>query len=71
MRNFLSTIFLLTSIVLFAQDNREASYFDFNYFGGNIALHNNDVLHLITGHPEGFIFSWNKKTFGNQDWIWP
>lgn len=44
------------------------TYIDANYFGGQIALHNNDVLHLITGRPEGFIFSWNKKTFGNQAW---
>lgn len=68
MRHFLSTIFLLSSIVLLAQDDQDASYFDLNYFGGNIALHNNDILHLITGHPEGFIFSYNKKTFGHQDW---
>lgn len=44
------------------------TYIDANYFGGQIALHNNDILHLITGRPEGFIFSWNKKTFGNQAW---
>jgi len=31
-------------------------------------LHNNDILHLIKGHPEGFIISWNKKTFGEQVW---
>ena len=39
-----------------------------NYFSGNIALHNNDILHLITGHPEGIILSWNKKTFGDEAW---
>ncbi|WP_417200479.1 acyloxyacyl hydrolase [Bizionia sp.] len=53
---------------LFAQDEPTNSYFDLNYFKGNIALHNNDILHLIKGHPEGFILSWNKKTFGNEDW---
>jgi len=53
---------------LFAQDKPTNSYFDLNYFKGNIALHNNDILHLIKGHPEGFILSWNKKTFGNEDW---
>lgn len=51
-----------------AQDKPSNSYFDLNYFKGNIALHNNDILHLIKGHPEGFILSWNKKTFGNEDW---
>lgn len=45
-----------------------SSYFDLNYFSGTIALHNNDILHLISGHPEGLIFSWNKKTFGEKEW---
>lgn len=53
---------------LLAQDKPTDSYFDLNYFKGNIALHNNDILHLIKGHPEGFILSWNKKTFGNENW---
>ncbi|GAA4799260.1 hypothetical protein GCM10023330_00670 [Litoribaculum gwangyangense] len=39
-----------------------------NYFKGNIALHNNDILHLINGHPEGIILAWNKKTYGFNDW---
>lgn len=41
---------------------------DVNYFKGNIALHNNDILHLIKGHPEGVILSWNKTTYGDNDW---
>lgn len=68
MRNILCAVFLLTSLALSAQEVKHSTYFDFNYFGGNIALHNNDILHLIKGHPEGFIFTWNKKTFGNQPW---
>ena len=55
-------------MALSAQDNAKQSYFDLNVFRGNIALHNNDILGLITGHPEGFILSWNKKTFGEKDW---
>ena len=51
-----------------AQEINTNSYFDINYFKGNIALHNNDILHLIKGHPEGLIFSWNKKTFGENAW---
>lgn len=68
MRNLLSIILLLTSVVLYAQDDKKNTYFDFNYFGGNIALHNNDILHLIKGHPEGFVLSFNKKTYGNKVW---
>jgi hypothetical protein len=68
MRKYLSTIFFIISVVLFAQEEKRESYFDLNYFRGNITLHNNTILHLIQGHPEGFIFSWNKKTFGDQAW---
>ena len=56
------------SVALYGQDEKHSTYFDLNYFGGNIAVHNNDILHLITGHPEGFIFSINKKTYGNKAW---
>lgn len=41
---------------------------DVNYFSGTIALHNTDIQHLITGHPEGIIISYNQKTFGNKSW---
>lgn len=53
---------------MFAQDKTHSSYLDLNYFRGNIALHNNDILHLIQGHPEGYILSWNKKTYGFNNW---
>lgn len=52
----------------FAQKKHYTSYIDVNYFKGNIAEHNSDILHLIKGHPEGYIISWNKKTFGFKDW---
>jgi hypothetical protein len=68
MRNLFVSILLFSSIVLSAQKETNNSYLDFNYFGGNIALHNNDILHLIKGRPEGFILSYNKKTFGNEAW---
>lgn len=68
MRNIFVSILLFSSIVLCAQKETNNAYLEFNYFGGNIALHNNDILHLIKGHPEGFIFSYNKKTFGKEAW---
>ena len=52
----------------FSQEKQHTSAFDINYFKGNIALHNPSILHLITGHPEGFIFSYNIKTFGYNEW---
>ncbi|MCB0424845.1 MAG: acyloxyacyl hydrolase [Mangrovimonas sp.] len=69
MNRFLTCLFLLCSLHAFSQEGKtSASTFDVNYFHGNIALHNDDILHLITGHPEGVILSWNKKTFGFKDW---
>jgi len=69
MNRFLTCLFLLCSIYTFSQEGKTSvSTFDVNYFHGNIALHNDDILHLITGHPEGVILSWNKKTFGFKDW---
>ncbi len=69
MKYWLTSLITLIGLLSFSQEEKPTnSYFDLNYFGGNIALHNNDILHLIKGHPEGFIFSWNKKTFGNETW---
>jgi hypothetical protein len=43
-------------------------FVDGHFFSGTIPLHNKNILHLITGHPSGFITSWNRKTFGEKDW---
>ena len=68
MRIKISVLFILFGWMSLAQEINTNSYLDINYFKGNIALHNNDILHLIKGHPEGLIFSWNKKTFGENAW---
>ena len=63
-------VFLFGVYLCFGQNQSESQFssFDINYFSGNIALHNDDILHLIQGHPEGVILSWNTKTFGKQAW---
>ena len=69
MRQRLSYFFILYCFFGFSQvDKTSNTYFDLNYFSGNIALHNTDILHLISGRPQGFIFSWNKKTYGEEAW---
>lgn len=68
MRKFFLVLVCLFSLAIFAQESANDSYFDANYFKGYITLHNNDILGLIQGHPEGVILSWNKKTFGNEAW---
>lgn len=69
MQKVISFLFLTYTCLVFAQDVKtHTSTFDINYFRGNIALHNDDILHLIKGHPEGFILSYNTKTYGYNDW---
>jgi len=69
MKYWLTSFIALIGLLSFSQEEKPSnSYFDLNYFSGNIALHNNDILHLISARPDGFIFSWNKKTFGNKAW---
>lgn len=69
MKQRLSFLFLLISLLVFTQNESSSSaYLDLNYFSGNIALHNTDILHLISGRPQGFILSWNKRTFGDEAW---
>ncbi len=68
MKQVLTYMLCFFFVVVFSQEKQTSSTIDVNYFSGNIALHNNSILHLIKGHPEGTIISWNKKTYGNQDW---
>ena len=69
MKQRLRYLFIVVSGLVFSQkEMTTGSYIDLNYFSGNIALHNTDILHLISGRPQGFIFSWNKKTFGDKAW---
>ena len=68
MRLIILSVFCISFSFSFSQDKTHTSYVDVNYFQGNIALHNNEILHLIKGHPDGVILSWNKKTYGFEDW---
>ncbi|WOD44481.1 acyloxyacyl hydrolase [Hwangdonia lutea] len=68
MRQLILCVFCLAFGFSFSQDKTHTSYIDLSYFKGNIALHNNDILHLIKEHPEGYILSWNKKTYGFNKW---
>ncbi len=41
---------------------------DASLMHGTILEHNPDIAHLITDHPKGFLFSYNRKTFGEEEW---
>lgn len=52
-----------------AQTNIKKYYsVDASYFYGSIMEHNPHISHLITGHPEGVILSFNQKTYGLEAW---
>lgn len=70
MRKLVTFLLLSISLATFSQDTQvnKASTIDVNYMYGVIANHNSNILHLITGHPEGVLLSWNRKTFGDQSW---
>ncbi|WP_397363655.1 acyloxyacyl hydrolase [Olleya sp. R77988] len=68
MRSILTISFLFCVLCLQAQDKKSSYTLDANFFYGNIAEHNTDISHLITGHPTGVILSYNQKTFGDNAW---
>lgn len=69
MRKITGYFFLFFCCGLMAQTKNKPHFLlDANYFYGTIAEHNPDLAHLITGHPTGLIFSFNRKTFGEKEW---
>lgn len=70
MKKIILFLYLCIGFVGFSQDETPSKSYtiDANYMYGVIANHNSNILHLITGHPEGVLLSWNKKTFGEQAW---
>ena len=68
MKTLLSGLFLLLSYGLLAQDTAEYETVDVSFLRGNVVLHSPELAHLITGHPEGVMVSFSKKTNGNQEW---
>jgi hypothetical protein len=60
----------LFSLLGIAQEKTSNNYFsiDGGYYYGSILEHNPDIAHLITGHPTGLILSFNRKTYGLEDW---
>ncbi|AXG73297.1 acyloxyacyl hydrolase [Flavobacterium arcticum] len=68
MRYFLYLLLLLTQCIFAQQESEGKCFVDANYFYGNVVQHRKSIQHLITGHPEGVIISFNRKTFGEKQW---
>ena len=60
-------LFIFICCFSFAQE-QAPTYFDVQVFRGNIYKHKDDISHLISGHPDGFVLSYNWKTFGKKEW---
>ncbi len=68
MKHFIICTSILVSGLIFSQEKTHSHTFDVNQFHGSILAHNPDISHLITGHPNGIILSYNKKSYGYEDW---
>ena len=70
MKHLLSVISVLfISLSLFSQEEElKPISLEADFFYGSILEHNPDIEHLITGHPTGFILSFNRKTYGFNEW---
>ncbi|OAB76031.1 acyloxyacyl hydrolase [Cochleicola gelatinilyticus] len=71
MREFILLLFLGTCCTsLWAQEGVEKKPFSLeaDYFYGSILEHNPDIAHLITGHPSGVMLTYNRKTYGFNEW---
>ncbi len=64
----LCCVYLFTWHIYTQETEQKPFDVEFNYFYGNIAEHSKDIAHLITGHPTGFIASYNRKTYGFNEW---
>lgn len=61
-------LYFCFSITMTFSQEKAQSYFDVQLFRGNVVKHTDDIGHLITGHPDGFMLSYNWKTFGKKEW---
>lgn len=61
--------FLCFSVQLYSQEKEvKPISLEADYFYGTILEHNPDIQHLITGHPTGVFLSYNRKTYGFNEW---
>lgn len=67
---FAICILSVSCIEVSGQESKEQKpvSIELDYFSGYIVEHNQDIKHLITGFPDGFILSVNRKTYGFNAW---
>jgi hypothetical protein len=67
-RAFIFGFLLFASSFVFAQEYKYSYAIDANVLRGNVLVHSPDLYHLVTGHPEGVMLSFSKKTHGKEEW---
>jgi hypothetical protein len=68
MKTIACGLFLLLTTLAFAQQFGDTDGFEVNVFRGNTMLHSPDLAQVITGHPEGVMLSYVRKTHGKEAW---
>jgi hypothetical protein len=66
MNKTLCILLIFISLNCFGQT--KSSYLQADTFYGNVLRQNPDAQILIQGHPTGFFLSYNKRTFGEENW---
>ena len=66
MKKNLFIFFVFSFAISFSQSN--STYFQADYFYGNIMRQSPDASILLQGHPTGVFMSYNKRTFGEEGW---
>jgi len=70
-RFILLVVFLAFAKAATAQTQEQApkiATLDVSLMHGTILQHNQDISHLITDHPKAVLISYNRKTFGEEEW---
>ncbi|HEU0136740.1 MAG TPA: acyloxyacyl hydrolase [Flavobacterium sp.] len=68
MKSFSSFFFFFMIITVRGQLPTETSNIEVSVFRGNIYKHAPYINHLITGHPNGVLISYNRQTYGDKEW---
>lgn len=66
MRKFFFFILLVSGCV--AAQQKDTYAVEAAFLRGNVLPHNEDMYHLINGHPEGVMISVLKRTHGSEEW---
>ena len=61
-------LFFVCGSFFYTFSQNTTNYIDVQSFRGNVYKHKSDIGHLISGNPDGFLWSYNWKTHGKKEW---